>query len=507
MQAMLLPWHSRSNSKRPGHGTKPNKNVDSAKPPVETDETPELHRAEERPLRIVWALAWPAVALNALQTVNSLLDSYFISHLEGDALTAIGSATTTLFLLISLSMAVGVAATAMVSRAFGEGDPAKYRDSHQKCLSFALYSSLAITLLAIPLSGLAASFLVPKDAPHAANLMIQYLRIVSFVLLPSFVIQTLAGSLRGVGDTKSPMVISGMQIGMHILFNYLFIFPTRQIGPLTIPGAGLGLNGAALALTLSAWVSAGIYLAYVKRTPLGEVGKLTLPSKDWIKRIFNLAAPAGLMSVVRVTSLMAFTGVLTQIPEGKYAIGGIRPGFSIEAFAFMPSFGLAIAASALVGQSLGMGRPDRASKLGWMAAHQAGLVSTVAAILIFIFADPIASSVLQGKPEYAAQAASYLRHVCTTETLFGYAMVLLSAMQGAGDTKRPFWLTLLAMWVLRVPLATYLALGAVNLGFVTLPGMGMGSSGAWASLAITQAVQGLACIWIWHQGRWKTARV
>lgn len=474
---------------------------------METDETPELHQAEEHPLITVWMLAWPAVALNALQTVNSLLDSYFVSHLEGDALTAIGSATTTLFLLISLSMAVGVAATAMVSRAFGERNPAKYRESHQRCLSFAIYCSLLLTVAAIPLSGLAAHFLVPKDAPHAANLMVQYLRIVSFVLLPSFVIQTLAGSLRGVGDTKSPMVISGMQIGMHIVFNYLFIFPPRQLGPLTVPGAGLGLNGAALALTLSAWISAGIYLVFVKRTELGEIGRLTLPPIDWAKRIFNLAAPAGLMSVVRVTSLMAFTGILTQIPEGKFAIGAIRPGFSIEALAFMPSFGLAIAASALVGQSLGMGRPDRASRLGWMAAHQAGIVSTVAAIGIFIFADPIANSVLQGKPEYAAQAASYLRHVCTTETLFGYAMVLLSAMQGAGDTKRPFWVTLLAMWALRVPLAAFLALGAVNFGIVSFPGLGMGSAGAWSSLAITQAVQGLACIWLWHLGRWKTARV
>lgn len=484
-----------------------------------SNEEPELLKeAEEKPLFTVWKLAWPAVTLNALQTINSLLDSYFVSHLEGDALTAIGAATTTLFLLISLSMAVGVAATAMVARAFGEGDPAKYRESNRKCLGFAVLSSLILTLIALPFAPGAAAFLVPDDAPHAARLMAQYLGICSFVLIPSFIIQTLAGSLRGIGDTKSPMVISGLQIGLHIVFNYLFIFPSHNFGGIRIPGANMGLNGAALALVLSAWIAALVYLFTTTRTPLGEVWRIKFPDLSWIKRIFNLAAPAGLMSIVRVTSLMAFTSILTQVPNGKYAIGAIRPGFSIEALAFMPSFGLAIAASALVGQSLGAKDPARAKKLGWIAAHQAGLVSTVAAIFIFIFADPITHNVLQGQPEYAKQAASYLRHVCTTETLFGYAMVLLSAMQGAGDTRRPFWLTLIAMWFIRVPLAVFLSLPAIQVlpkidwvGIQMQPafiaGMNMGADGAWTCLAITQAIQGLACLVLWQQGKWALAKI
>lgn len=492
---------------------------------MSNDEPEIIKQAEESPLSTVWKLAWPAVALNALQTINSLLDSYFVSHLEGDALTAIGAATTTLFLLISLSMAVGVASTAMVARAYGEGDPTKYREANRKCLGFAILSALILTIVAVPFAPTAAAFLIPGDAPHAARLMAQYLGIVTLVLIPSFIIQTLAGSLRGIGDTKSPMVISGLQIGLHIVLNYLLIFSTTRyhfhlpksvLGNITFPeisfffttpGAGMGLNGAALALVLSAWISALIYLISTTRTPLGEVWRIKFPGMDWVKRIFNLAAPAGLMSVVRVTSLMAFTSILTQVPNGKFAIGAIRPGFSIEALAFMPSFGLAIAASALVGQSLGAKDPARAKKLGWIAAHQAGIVSTVAAIFIFIFADPITRNVLQGQPEYAAQAASYLRHVCTTETLFGYAMVLLSAMQGAGDTKRPFWLTLIGMWIIRVPLAMFMSLEVIKLGVVSIPGLGMGADGAWTTLAITQAVQGLACIVLWQQGKWAFAKV
>jgi Na+-driven multidrug efflux pump len=86
-------------------------------------------------------------------------------------------------------------------------------------------------------------------------------------------------------------------------------------------------------------------------------------------------------------------------------------------------------------------------------------------------------------------------------------MVLIGAMQGAGDTVRPFWITFITMWLIRVPLAAVLALKSVPLGFVSVPGLGMGADGCWLTLAITQAIQGAVCIWVWRQGRWQLAKV
>ncbi len=466
---------------------------------------------EENSFKIVWTLAWPAVALNALQTINSLLDSYFVQHLSDDALTAIGAGMTASWLLLSLSMAMGVAATAMVARAFGEGETEKIRETSRRSLGFAVLAGIVLLLLALPLARPAAAQLIPANAPGAATMMISFLTIVSLSLPASFIIQTLAGSLRGIGDTKSPMVISGIQIVLHILLNYLLIFgdhPVSLFGlNFSIPGAGWGLDGAAWAMTFSTWISAVGYVFWCGRTPLGIMWQLRFPGMEWTQRIFRLAAPASLMSIVRVTSLLAFMSILKLVPEGNVAIGAIRPGFSIEALAFMPAFGLAIAASALVGQSLGMGDPRRASRLGWMAAHQAGIVSTVVAALLFIFADPVARTVLHDKPEFAKLTADYIRYICATETLFGYAMVLISAMQGAGDTVRPFWITVVCMWLVRVPLAALLSLERIPIGSFVIPGFGMGASGCWLSMAITQAIQGLAAIWLWHRGDWKTARV
>lgn len=470
--------------------------------------TPDVEEKRENLVKTVWLLAWPAVALNGLQTVNSLLDSNFIQHLEQAALTAIGSSLTTVFLFISMSMAMGVASTAMVARYFGAGELDECRTANRKCLGFSVIFGLFLTLLAMVVAPALAVAFVPAGETRVATLMVQYVRIFAFMLPAAFVIQTLAGSLRGIGDTKSPMVVSGAQILLHITLNFLLIFPTRHWNGITIPGANMGLAGAATAMTVSTWVSAIVYLLWCTRTPLKRVWKIEVPDLGWTKRIFSLAMPAALMSLVRVTSLMAFTWILAQIPKGDVAIGAMRPGFSIESLAFMPSFGLAVAASALVGQSLGMRDPERAQRLGWSAAHMAGAVSTVVAICLFVFADQLAGLLLPDQIEFARTTASYLRHIAITEIFFGYAMVLISALQGAGDTRTPFWITICAMWGLRVPLAGFLAASTLTLGPLVLRGgMGLGADGCWTALATTQMVQGLMTIWAWSRGKWKSATV
>lgn len=294
------------------------------------------------------------------------------------------------------------------------------------------------------------------------------------------------------------MVISGFQIGLHIILNYLFIFPPHEFLGFKLPGAGLGLVGAASALALSAWVSAIGYVFYASRTPLGEQWRIKLPRLDWVKRILKIAVPAAVMSVLRVGSLAAFTLVLASLPgdQGSIAIAAMGTGFAIESVMFMPAFGLSMAAASLVGQSLGMKRPDRAERLAWTAGNYGALVTACLAIPVFLAAPAIANLLLGSKVAIATEAANLIRILCATEILFCYAMTMVGAMQGAGDTVRPMWLTVICMWGLRVPLAWMLALP-----------LAMGSMGAWVAMSFTQAVQGLLSIWMFKQGKWKDKKV
>lgn len=452
---------------------------------------------QENPSKVVWALAWPAVVLNGMQVLNMLLDSAFIGRLESAALLAYGALTNVLFLLFSLAMALATAATALVSRAYGAGQVEEFRMASRQALSVTLACGTILAILGASLSPAAAQAFLPAGETRAESLMLSYLAIYSFGLPAIYLIQSLAGAMRGVGDTRSPMVISGIQILLHIALNLILIFPPRDLGGgLTLPGYDMGLAGGALALTISAWMAAVGYLLYAGRTALGSVWRLILPSWVWVVRIFRIAIPAAIMALLRVSSLAVFTIVLKYAKDASDAIAGMRPGFAIESMMFMPSFGLAMAAAALVGQSLGAKNPDRAERLAWTAAHHAAIVTALLALPIFLGADGLANLLAQGKPSIAAETALLLRYLCVTEVGFAYAMVMMFAMQGAGDTVRPMWITVITLWGMRVPLTWLLALP-----------LGLGSTGAWIAMSVTQLLQGLFAVLAFRQGKWKHKEV
>lgn len=450
----------------------------------------------ESAARIVWALAWPAVALNSLQVVNNLLDTGFVGRLDASSMTAHGASVVVLFLMFSIVFALGTAATALVSRAYGANEMAEVRTANAQCLSFSALGGLLLTLIAAGLAIVVPPVLLPADDPHAMVLMTRFLLAYSLSLPALQIVQVLAGSLRGIGDTKSPMVISGLQILLHMTFNFLFIFPPHRVAGIAVPGMGWGLPGAGVAFTISAWVAALVYMAFGKRTLFGSLWRLVKPTWSWIVRIVRIAAPASVMGVLRVGALAAFMAVLKYVPDATQAIAAVRGGFTIESIMFMPGMGLSLAAATLVGQSLGMKRPDRAERLGWTAGHHAGAVIFALCVPIFLGADAIAGTLVIGKPLIAHEMATLIRFMCVTETLFGYSMVMNGAMQGAGDTVRPMWITVISLWLLRVPLAWLLALP-----------LHMGASGAWLSMALTQGVAGLLGMWFFKQGAWKTYKV
>lgn len=437
----------------------------------------------EKPTVVVWALAWPAVALNSLQVINTLLDRFFLRELSESAYTGHGAAINTMFLMFSIGIAIATGATAIVSRAFGAGNIAEYRMACNQSVRVALFAGLLGAVFTWSTNGLIAGLLLPAEDLAAQREMKSFIAMYALGLPALFLVHTLAGCLRGVGDTKSPMWISGFQILLHIALNYVLI-------------PRFGLAGAAMSLSGSAFLAAAVYTAYMPRTPLGGIHGLHLPRREWVQRVMNVATPAAVMSCLRVFSLTAFTLILKDVPDSSTAIAAMSIGFAIESVLFMPSFGLSMAAGALVGQSLGMNRADRAERLAWTAGHHGGFVAGICSIPLYLYALPIAETLVGNKPGLAAESAHMIQLLCLTEVPFAYAVILMGAMQGAGETRGPLWITVFSLWGLRVPLAWMLAVGLV-----------MGSSGAWVAMSATQAVQGLLSAIVFRRGRWKSQEV
>ncbi len=472
--------------------------VSSSKPEAESLSEIEAPPVQENATRIVWALAWPAVALNMLQTVNALLDSTFVGHLSPASLTAYGGATPIVFTLFSLCMSLAMPGTALVSRAYGARNPEEYRKACRQVLSVGLILSVVIALVALACGNLIPHLLLNAKATEAMSLMASYLHIYALGLPAFMVIQCLAGALRGIGDTKSPMIISGIQICLHIVLNYLLIFPSHEILGLRFPGANMGILGASTALVISAWLSAVGYLWYTVKTPLGACWRIQKPEREWIPRILRIANPTVAMAMLRTVSFTIFTAMLGKLtpPIGEIAVGAMRPAFNIESVMFMPGFGLSMAAAALVGQSLGMKRPDRAERLGWVAGNHGAIVTLVICIPVFIFAPQITSAMIVNSAEMAHEASLLLRALALTEVGFVYAIIFSGAMQGAGDTVRPMWITFVGQWLLRLPLV-------YGLAFI----FKLGPVGAWVGMSISQAVQGVMAVVQWKQGKWKSVKV
>ncbi|MBX3096065.1 MAG: MATE family efflux transporter [Fimbriimonadaceae bacterium] len=462
-----------------------------------------IQAADENPNRVVWQLAGPAVMLNVLQTINGFLDTSFIARIQyngraDDAvLAAVAASMSVLFLFFSIGMALGTAPTAIVSRAYGAKNADEVKHASRISLGYSLLAGslfIGIGFLILPFAR--ASF-VPSDAPRVGVLMSEYLGIVCLSLPALYGIQTIAGCLRATGDAKSPLVISGIQILLHICLNLVLILPGQTILGVHVPGAGLGVRGAAMAMTFSAYLALVIYILWVRRSAL-QLDRPELPNREWIQRLTRIAAPAAGMAILRVGSFSLLVAILSRVPnEHTYALGAMRVGIQMESIAFMPAFALMISAQALVGQSLGMGKPDRAARLGWLAAHHSAVVVTVVSLLMLVFAGPVVKMLIPDQPaETINIAVRYAQIVLITETLFSYGMVLVGAMQGAGDTARPFWMSLISLWIVRIPIAWVLAIG-----------LKMGSDGVWIAMAVSQSVNGILAMALFKQGRWKTARV
>ncbi len=428
------------------------------------------------------------------------------------------------FLLFSLAMAVATGATALVSRAYGAKDVPEYRAAAQQSLNLAVVTSVILALLSFVLTPFVGHYVLPADADRGRELMVQYVAMFALGLPAIYIIQTLAACLRGVGDTKSPMVISGLQIALHILLNFVMIFPARPATFLgahfMLPGVGLGLPGAAVAMTISAWLSAVVYVVYSRRTPLGNLLSIRLPRRDWAARILRISIPSALMSFLRVLSLTAFTVIIAKSVNGEPAIAAMGVAFAVESIMFMPAFGLSMATSALVGQSLGAKKPDRAERVTWVAAHSGALVIAALVVPIYLYSPLVAKTMissepvsiraeskrvepvvarpdeLAGKQKTREEAVSLIRWLCLTEVLFSYAMIMIGAMQGAGDTVRPVWITIWCLWLLRVPLA-----------WLLVHPVAMGPTGAWIAMSLSQAIQGAMAIVVFRRGQWKTQQV
>lgn len=440
----------------------------------------------------VWRLAWPAVLTMLLATFNSLMDTLFVGHLpySARALAATGVGGQVVFLLQSIGMGISVGATALIARFTGQDNRHEAIRAAGQCISLAALVGSFFWVVFTLAAGAIASLMLGGGG-QTSILCREYLLIALCASVPAFLVNVMVGAFRGLGNTRTPMFIQVAIITVHISCNWTLIY-----GHLGMPA--LGVRGAATAYLLSMLVGVALYTAaLVQLSPLAEALRLRYlqPDGGWYLRILRVGVPASLQGAVRTVAMMGFTGLLAQTADGTAGVAALNVGLRAEALAFMPGFGYSVAASALVGQSLGARDPDRAERFGWAATAQAVLVMSTVALLFYLFASPLAG-LFTSSARVAAYGADYLRVTAFCEPFIALGMVLTGALQGAGDTARPTYVTLFTMLCMRVPL-----------GYAMIFPMRLGVHGAWLAMAISGGAGGLMRTALYVDGKWKTKKV
>ena len=435
--------------------------------------------------RQILELAWPAILGNLLQTIVSMVDLVMVGRLGAVAVASVGLGGQMLWFLNALMVSVTVGTTALVARFIGAKQK---KDAEHVLMQSMILVLLLSSFLTVFWYIFAEKALLLIGASHeVAELGGTYIRIVFLSTPCIFMIFTSEGALRGAGDTKTPMKVGATMNLINVVLNYILIFGKFGFPALGVRGAGIATATAYVwaAVTYIVIFFSGKFILHMRK-------EFTLDTKT-VKRIIRIGIPASIQRVVMSGSMILYVSIIAGF--GTTALAAHQIGLRVESLSYMPGFGFAVAATALVGQNLGARNPQKAEESGWGAAKLCALLMGTAGLFMILFPRPMAR-LFVADMEVVDLAAWYLRIVAISEPPLAIIFTLAGGLQGAGDTRSPLYISVFGLWIFRIPLAYFL--GVV---------LGWGAVGAWTAMTIDTFVRGALYIYRFKAGKWKEVKV
>ncbi len=445
-----------------------------------------------RQLRLTVSLATPAMLAQLSGITMQYIDASMVGHLGADASAAIGLVSTTLWLFWGICSAVTTGFSVQVAHRIGAKDFDSARDVLRQGLVAVIIFSIVVSATGIAISSRLPYWLGgTEEICRQASLY--FLVFVSS--LPLLTVNYLAGGmLRCVGNVKIPSMLSILMCVLDCLFNFLLIFPTRDITfgdvTLTIPGAGLGVLGAALGTVLAETVIAIAMFAYVYcRQPelrLRGLHGSYRPKALIIRKAATISAPMTLEHAVICGAQIAVTTIVA--PLGVIAIAANSFAVTAESLCYMPGYGIGDAATTLVGQSCGAGRRDLVRRFAFITVGLGITVMTLMGLAMWI-AAPLIMSMMTPVKEIAALGTEILRIEAWAEPMFAAAIVTYGVFIGVGSTTIPAVMNFASIWAVRLPLAWILA-------------RTIGLRGVWIAMCVELIFRGSIFLLRLLRGRW-----
>ncbi len=410
-------------------------------------------------IALVMRLAVPAILAQISTIIMQYIDASMVGSLGADASAAIGIVSTTTWLIGGLCGAIGIGFTVTIAHRIGAGEDSDAR----RCVKTGLLTVVGFAVF-LMLIGIAIHRQLPvwiggsEDVKKDASL---YFLVFALTLPVMQINYTGAGMLECSGNMKVPSVLNIVMCFLDVVFNAFFIFPARTVRVMdisfTLPGAGLGVLGAAIGTMCAELVGAVcILIAILKfsdKLHLRKDEKGGMGMGEW-KKSMRMSLPLMLSSAIMGSAYIVSTRIVA--PLGNVSITANSFSITAESLCYMPGYGISHAATTLVGQAKGAKRNYLSRRFASLSVLIGMLVMAAAGVLLYIFA-PEMISIMSPDTEVRELGSRILRIEAFAEPMFGASIVAEGVLRGLGRTGIPSALNLISMWCVRLPLSAYAA--------------------------------------------------
>ena len=416
-------------------------------------------------LPVIFALAWPTMLEQLMQTAVQYIDTAMVGSLGTAATAAVGATTTVNWLIGSTVSALGVGFLAFIAKASGADNKQLAARAASQAVLAVLVSGVLFTVLTLSLSHLVPVWMqVEKPIQALAG---QYFFILYAPMLPRAATIIFGTALRAVGDTKTPMRVGVLVNIVNVVLNFLLIYPTRAVSlfgvSVTLPGAGMGVIGAAVASAIAFTVGGVcITVTFWRHPVLSPRGQSFRPDKTVLGPALRVALPNMLQRFGTCLGYVAFAAMINSL--GEVATAAHTIANTVESAFYIPGYGMQTAAATLAGNALGAGDRHRMKELARMIVLIEVVLMVLSGGLLFAFA-PAMMSLFSGEAAVILLGATVLRMVAVSEPFYGVSIILEGMMQGVGKTVAPFVYNILGMWGVRI-VGTFLCIQFFDGGLV-----------------------------------------
>lgn len=444
-------------------------------------------------LSLTAQLAVPAMLAQLSTIMMEYIDASMVGRLGADGAASVGLMSSSLWLFTGICSAITTGFSVQVAHRLGGRQPREARVVVRQGILACAITGIIMALIGVAIAPNLPGWLggtdkIVRDASLYFGIFV--------ASLPVFTLTYLSGGvLRSSGNMKVPTLLNVLMCVLDCLFNWLLIFPSHHISvgsaEIVIPGANLGVTGAALGSVLAVLVVAVLMMWYMLcRQPdiklKGNEKGSFKPTHRVISRALKISTPMTLEHAVFCGAQIMITVIVA--PLGVVAIAANAFAVTAESLCYMPGFGIGDAATTIVGQSYGASRRDLVVRFAYLTVALGIIVMTVMGVVLYLCA-PVMMEIMTDVEDIVALGVEVLRIEAWAEPLYAASIVSYGAFIGVGDTMLPAIMNFGSIWAVRIPLAAILA-------------RTMGLKGVWIAMAIELSFRGAIFIWRLLSKKW-----